>query len=142
MTLTLYRVWRFLRYPTRLNLVWAGLAFGLSQLAKFSALILGPLILLLIFLNWLLPAPGRDFTPSLPSQEPSNHSLVWYTRSVLIMFVIGALVIWAGYRFETVPINSLRTISVPAKSICFSSPTRTTFVEEQPAKPNIPTTKI
>ena len=35
--------------PSKKKLLWAGVAFGIAQLLKFSALLLGPLFLMLIF---------------------------------------------------------------------------------------------
>lgn len=43
--LSLYRLWRFARAPSRPNLFWAGLALGLALLAKHTALLLIPILM-------------------------------------------------------------------------------------------------
>lgn len=106
--LTLYRLWRLVHHPTCHNILCAGLAFGLAQLSKFSALVLLPLICLLVFLAWLIPALSQRFGYRLPSRQYPQRSLAWYTGSVLGIFAIGALVVWAGYGFEISPLDSVK----------------------------------
>ena len=106
--LTLYRLWRLVHHPTRRNILWAGLAFGLAQLSKFSALILVPLICWLAFLAWLIPVLSRRFGYRFPSGQYPQRSLAWYAGSVLGIFAIGALVIWADYSFEISCLDSIK----------------------------------
>jgi len=110
-TLTLYRLWLLMRHPTHRNVLWAGLAFGLAQVSKFSALILVLFICALVFPMWLIPflvrrqtdlPITRGETPALPAQ------LNWFMRRGLVIFAIGALVIWADYGFEVGPLDSLK----------------------------------
>lgn len=99
-TLTLYCMWRLIYQPTSGNIFWAGLAFGLAQLSKFSALILIPLICLLLFLATLLSTLHRPLksTPSL--ERYPRRSLGWPIKAALGIFLIGGLVIWIGYFFN------------------------------------------
>lgn len=106
--LTLYCLWRLVHQPTRRNILWAGLAFGLAQLSKFSALILVPLICLLVFLAWLIPALSQRFGYRFPSGQYPQRTLAWYAGSVLGILAIGALVVWAGYRFEVSSLDSIK----------------------------------
>jgi len=106
--LTLYCVWRLVHLPTCRSVLWAGLAFGLAQLSKFSALILVPLICFLVFWVWLIPTLNRHLGWKFPVCQYPRRSLSWYVGSVLGIFAIGTLVIWAGYRFEIGPLESIK----------------------------------
>ncbi|MES1245031.1 MAG: glycosyltransferase family 39 protein [Acidobacteriota bacterium] len=86
--LALHLFQRFVRNPTRASLLFCGLALGLAQLSKFTALLLYPVFVLLalIFLR------GRRLA------------------SVLLIFLISLIVIDAGYLFQDVgrPLGSFR----------------------------------
>ncbi len=49
--LAVYFFGRFLKNPTKRNVVIAGVIFGLAQLAKFSAVLLGPIFIILVILK-------------------------------------------------------------------------------------------
>lgn len=108
-----YTFYRALRHPTPGRLVIAGLAFGLAQAAKLSALILGPAFVLLAVLSVLrIPCrQGRDLTPCpLPLQGRGwGRGLL----SIAIIFVIGGLTLWAVYGFQWGPVPDLG-LSLPA----------------------------
>ncbi len=94
-----YTFYRALRHPTPGRLVIAGLAFGLAQAAKLSALILGPAFVLLTVLSVLrIPRRQGRTTPIL---------------SMVIIFVIGGLTLWAVYGFQWGPVPGLG-LSLPA----------------------------
>ncbi|HWM93003.1 MAG TPA: glycosyltransferase family 39 protein [Thermoanaerobaculia bacterium] len=77
LVLTLYLFWRFVDRPTPWLLVACGVALGLAQLSKFTALLLYPVLVLL--------ALGRG-----------RRKLA----SLALIFLISVLVIDAGYLFQ------------------------------------------
>ncbi len=87
--LAIYFFLKYLFQPTTKHLVLAGLAFGIAQLMKFSAVLLGPyfLVILVIFclakLNVLKPTFLR------------------YLLATFAIFIIGALLIYAFYLLAT-----------------------------------------
>jgi len=84
------------RRPSRKWLVVSGLALGLACAAKFPAVILLPvLVALALVAGWR----ARHVKQTL--------------LALAAMFAIGAMVVWALYRFEVGPWNPL-SISVPA----------------------------
>jgi hypothetical protein len=96
LVLALYFFHRFVRNPTRLGLLLCGLALGLAQLSKFTALLLYPVFILLA----LILFRGRRL------------------GSVLLMFLISLFAIDAGYLFQDVgrPLGSFRFESHLLKS--------------------------
>jgi hypothetical protein len=87
----------FLRYiddPSRKNLWYAGIAFGIGQLTKFSTPLLVPLFLFLALVLWL-----RDIVPSWRVRERrSRMRFLWRTLGrrigrTLVIFLIGYIVI-------------------------------------------------
>ena len=81
----------FLKYPTRWNVVLAGLALGFAFLTKFSTLLLAPTAFLLAVLWALLDK----------KQGGSPRVILRYLASTLAIFVIAALVIHAVYLHHT-----------------------------------------
>jgi len=112
-----YALWRYLEaesasrpFGQRLAaLVWAGVAFGLAQGMKFAALLLGPVFVIAVVL-W----------PFLKGMSASHRArwLVRHLGSLLAIFVIGALTLWATYHFEMRPLPGLLTFDTlaPARS--------------------------
>lgn len=86
--LALYLFQRFIRNPTRTGLVLCGVALGLAQLSKFTALLLYPVFLLLALIFFR----GRRL------------------GSVVLIFLISLIVVDAGYLFQDVgrPLGSFR----------------------------------
>jgi hypothetical protein len=102
--IAVYRFWKLLSSPGWANVIWAGLAFGLSQASKFSAVLLVPILVLLAAL-WLLsghkmhapfPLPGSR----LLSQRPGLIRAYALVAVFLTIFLIGFALVWADYRFE------------------------------------------
>jgi len=95
-----YALWRYLESPNYRGLVGAGVLFGLSQAAKFSALLLAPIFLLLIGL-W----------PFLDRSHPRPTWSRWLWRTgcqTMALFAIGGLTLWAIYHFEFHPLSGGR----------------------------------
>jgi hypothetical protein len=86
-------VWRlgtYLRRPSGLNLVLAGLAAGLAVATKLSALIVGPLFLLVVLLH----------------RPPEGHVLSLWRRLLALvgMAAVAVVAIWAVFGFEVGPL--------------------------------------
>ena len=94
---------KFLLRPSPKHLVWAGLAFGVAQLTKFSAVLLVPYFALLLFAFYLFGLI-RDFRRTDPgSRLPRFGKRAWrYLRSLAVIFVIGyLLVVYPAYALFT-----------------------------------------
>lgn len=90
---------RFLNDPSRRHLIYAGLAFGVAQSGKFSAVLLIPLFLFLIFARYILSI-REDWHTTQIGVRFVRFSIrgVRYLMSTLIIFAIGyALVIYPLY---------------------------------------------
>jgi 4-amino-4-deoxy-L-arabinose transferase-like glycosyltransferase len=95
--LALYLFQRFVRRPGTGALLACGVALGLAQLAKFTALLLYPTFLLLAVVALAL---GERFPP-LPATG-RRARLLWSLGSVLAIFLLSVAVIDAGYLFQGV----------------------------------------
>lgn len=89
LVLALYFFHRFVRNPTRIGPLVCGVALGLAQLSKFTALLLYPVFFLLALI-----APER----------------LRRLGSVLLIFLVSLIVIDAGYLFQDVgqPLGSFQ----------------------------------
>lgn len=82
--IALYYFLKALKEPKTKNIVFSGIAFGIAQLLKFSAVVLGPFFIFLAFI-WAL----------------SNKEKIKETAKVLILtFFLGALTIFPVYQFH------------------------------------------
>lgn len=99
-TLALYTFWRLLRRPGLDRALIAGLALGLAQVSKFSALFLLP-ALAVTFL-------ADRFSPT--TNAPATRRSVVYLAVVILT---AALTIWAAYGFQ---VGTLRGYRVPARA--------------------------
>lgn len=103
--LACYRFWRYLEAPTRANLLWAGVALGLSQGTKFSAPLIFPI--------WAAVGAGYLFL----KRSAGGESLPRRTASLALagagMALIGFLTLWATYGFGLAPLAE-GGIPVPA----------------------------
>jgi hypothetical protein len=73
-----------LRNPTKKNIIFAGVAFGLAELCKFSVILLVPFFALLGLIWWLIRA-GK---------------LIRTLKIVILVFVIGFILIWPIYQYH------------------------------------------
>ena len=90
---------KFLFSPSLKNLIVAGLAFGIAQLTKFSAVLLVPyfIILIIFFFAWTVL---RDWKTTGVEARFKRFSLrAWHhLRSVVIIFAVGyAVVVYPVY---------------------------------------------
>ncbi|HEX6864913.1 MAG TPA: glycosyltransferase family 39 protein, partial [Thermoanaerobaculia bacterium] len=95
--LALYLFWRFVQRPAPGMLIACGVALGLAQLSKFTALILYPVFLLLA----LLPlSVGAGLAPAREGVNPSPTSRKRRLASLALIFLISLIVLDAGYLFQ------------------------------------------
>jgi len=99
---SIYYFVKFLTQPTRRNLLWAGIAFGIAMLMKFSTVLLVPLFLLLIFIYWLVEIYKTKGTISTKRVKHFFFLGLRYLKSVIIIFIVGFLVVYPLYFATTI----------------------------------------
>lgn len=103
-TLSLYTFWRWLRQPAWPRAVLAGIAFGLAQASKFSAVLLIPGLALVALAYWLFsPAEQRP-------RVKATQLLAWLS----LIGVAGVIVVWLIYGFKVGLSGQETTIPAPA----------------------------
>jgi 4-amino-4-deoxy-L-arabinose transferase-like glycosyltransferase len=112
--LTVYTFWRFLRKLSYPSLVLAGIALGVAQCVKFSAILLWPVLGLLGLIEVLDPR-SRLYLPrrSGASKQRWLSVVLALGGAMAIMVLLAGLTVWAVYRFEVRPPVGW-TIAVPA----------------------------
>lgn len=89
--LSTYFFLKFLMKPSKMHLLYAGLAFGIAELLKFSTVLLIPYFIGLMVIFYLVKFwKGRGQTG-----EPHYFSkLAWkYFRALILVFVIGYVIV-------------------------------------------------
>ncbi len=95
---------QFLFFPSRKHLLFAGLAFGLAQLLKFSAVLLLPYFLVLIFVFWLASI-ARDWDATDAKARFKRFFIrgLRYLKSTVVIFILGyVLVVYPVYFLFTI----------------------------------------
>lgn len=93
---SLYYLVKYLEKRNWKNLVAAGIAFGIAQLMKFSAVLLIPLFIFLIFFYAIVKT--RNFNRGvLANLIGFLGNFIRYLGSLMAMFFIGLAVIYAFY---------------------------------------------
>jgi len=105
---SVYCLWRFCQRPSWSRLMLTGVAFGLAQATKFSALSLAPIFILLL-LVWVFGMAGPALPFSLPAQgwlakRPRLQRVYLVLGLCVVIFAIGLVVLWAVYGFEVRPL--------------------------------------
>ncbi|MDP3791547.1 MAG: glycosyltransferase family 39 protein [Candidatus Omnitrophota bacterium] len=95
--LSCYTFWLFLKEPSMKNAVLAGLALGLAQLSKYTAILLYPVFLLIPLLELFGIAEKLSLRGA---KRRSNLALL----NFFIIVLLSLIVIWAGYGFEFQPL--------------------------------------
>ena len=93
--LTVYLFTRFLHRPSIPSTISTGVALGLAQCAKFSALLLVPSLALLA----MGTLPSRPSGGGTEAARPWRHRLIGMGMAMAAMLVIAALTIWGVYGF-------------------------------------------
>lgn len=98
----------FLKNPSPKHIALAGVALGLAQLAKFSAIILIPLFGLLVIISALTKHPHTSLKTNLAS---SRFKTIWMLLlQYIIILTIAFGVIWIGYLVNTWNMPAEKTI--------------------------------
>ncbi|MBI4993683.1 glycosyltransferase family 39 protein [Candidatus Wolfebacteria bacterium] len=100
---SLYFFTKFLSEPSKKHLIFAGLAFGIAQLLKFSAILLIPFFIFLITIFYIRKTLN-DWPDAEPSKRLKRFSIraYHYIKSVFIIFLIGYAVVYAVYFIFTI----------------------------------------
>jgi hypothetical protein len=94
-TLCLFALWRYLRARTTLRLLACGLALGAALAAKFSALLLLPLVAVLLLLaTWKVATPSS--APTEPADDGGRRVLA-AGAALLALTAVAVLVVAATY---------------------------------------------
>ncbi|MDD5710642.1 MAG: glycosyltransferase family 39 protein [Candidatus Colwellbacteria bacterium] len=96
--LSLFFFTRYLATPTKKNLIWAGIFFGVAQLMKFSAILLVfhfLIVSLAVALSRISKSGGH------PLRQTTRMTARYLGRAIVI-FVIGAAVIYPVYWLTTI----------------------------------------
>jgi len=102
----------FLRYiddPSTKNLWYAGLAFGVAQVTKFSTPLLVPLFIFLFIVLWL-----RDLIAQWSTTDASRRAKTFFFRLCRFAWKC-ALIFVIGYAFIVYPIYFLFTAGYPVQ---------------------------
>jgi hypothetical protein len=107
-TLAMYCLWRYLRHPTVLTLILAGLALGFALATKFLSIMLLPSF---FFVLLIYPRSSGITRSSLVRSLPVG--LIKRFLAFGAMLLLAWFVLWATYLFQFGPINGA-WLSVPA----------------------------
>ena len=96
--LAVFCFYLYCKKPSFGNFVLAGIAFGLAQLSKYTAVYLYPLYLVFFVLIWFYSK--RDFM----SDYIVSRNIRKFLFSIIFIFLIGNFVVFCGYFFELKPL--------------------------------------
>ncbi|MCP4427894.1 MAG: phospholipid carrier-dependent glycosyltransferase [Chloroflexi bacterium] len=117
-SLTMWRLWLWRERPSPYNLVWVGVMAGLSMAAKFTGLMVWPMIALTLILDG---GDGKRF------------SISRFLTNLFLMGLIAYLTLWAVFHFDFGPIpQSDFPLPVPAPYYPYSVWDTFMVIEEQP----------
>ena len=99
----LYFFVKFLNSPSKKYLIFAGIAFGIAQLLKFSSVLLIPFFIFLIIVFYIRKT-ASDWNITEPTKKLKRFSIraFRYSRSVFVIFIIGYAVVYATYFVFTI----------------------------------------
>lgn len=90
--LTFFILQRYLEKPTSKNLILLSITTGLTLLTKFSAPLIIPIIIIVLFIKF--------------RRDPQTFSLQQLLLTIFSLFIFGFFVVWAGYGFELLRIKN------------------------------------
>jgi hypothetical protein len=108
-----YYFLKFLLKPSKLNLFFAGLAFGVAQITKFSTIMLVPYFIFLIAVFYTISVI-HDWNQTESAKRFKRFSIraYHYFRSVIIIFAIGyILIVYPVYAVLTAHYPIARQVS-------------------------------
>lgn len=99
---SIYYFLKFIHEPSKKNLLFAGLAFGIAQLLKFSSILLIPTFVIGVFVFFIAGLAG-DWQKTDPALRFKRFGirLLRYIKSLVIIFGIGYILVWAVYFYHT-----------------------------------------
>ncbi len=112
--LAIFCFYLYCRNPSFANLFLSGIAFGLAQLSKYTAVYLYLVYLVFFFCIWFLSK--KDFMADYKVIRNIRKLLL----SIIFIFLIGNLVVFCGYFFELKPLL-LNDIDVGEKIAFFET---------------------
>ncbi|MBU0707375.1 glycosyltransferase family 39 protein [Patescibacteria group bacterium] len=95
MVFALYFLSRYIKKPTLKRALVFAIVFGLALVAKFSAVILIPLVIIYLLINWWQRRPR--VSQNLPEEGKRPFPI---KGLILVTIIISFIVIWATYGFE------------------------------------------
>jgi 4-amino-4-deoxy-L-arabinose transferase-like glycosyltransferase len=101
--IALYYFIKFLSIPSQKHLFLAGVAFGIAQLLKFSAVLLMPFFIFLMAVFYIHKT-AFDWKNTEPAKRFKRFSIraFRFIRSALVVFIIGYVIVYAVYFAFTV----------------------------------------
>jgi hypothetical protein len=106
----MYRLWRFLMYRGRADLLTSGVALGLALATKLSAPLLIPIILLTLLIEARVPEnldlAGAWVWGRRIARKKWLSGLYFVGVVFALLGVFAFLSLWASYRFESAPLTS------------------------------------
>ena len=123
---------KFLKSPTKKNIILAGLIFGLSMLFKFSLALLVPFFAIItVIYAWLFASGGS--AEGWQWQEKGSKKcllrILKYVGLALIVGIVGMILIWPVYQFHLLNYPAERQLRdseiilssnglIPLKNLC------------------------
>jgi hypothetical protein len=98
--LTVYLLWEYLRAPTWWMLSLVSIATGLALVAKFSTILLIPLIPLLLGASLLIDPEARAFLPVTKRQTLSNFKILEVTTPLFVVVLFVVAIVSLAYFFQ------------------------------------------
>ena len=86
----IYYFLRALENPTRKNIIFGGLAFGIAQLLKFSVILLVPLFIFLALIWWWVNKESHK----------NKKNFLQPLKILALIFLIGFLLVWSFYIYH------------------------------------------
>jgi hypothetical protein len=98
--LTVYLLWEYLRAPTWWMLSLVSSATGLALVAKFSTILLIPLIPLLLGASLLIDPEARAVLPMTKRQTPFNFRFLEITTPLFVVLLVVVAIVSLAYFFQ------------------------------------------
>jgi hypothetical protein len=98
--LTVYLLWEYLRAPTWWMLSLVSSATGLALVAKFSTILLIPLIPLLLGASLLIDPEARAVLPVTKRQTLSNFKILEVTTPLFVVVLFVVAIVSLAYFFQ------------------------------------------
>ena len=86
----IYYFLRALENPTKKNIIFGGLAFGIAQLLKFSVILLVPLFIFLALIWWWVNKESHK----------NKKNFLQPLKILALIFLIGFLLVWSFYIYH------------------------------------------